>query len=177
MTRKILDIFVEGPAQGKGRHRSSAKLKWVHGKPQAYVTHYACPKSKEYEKTIKSYLIGQKITLSDRPIRVKMTECRAIPKSYPEWKEKLCYLGYYQPTSKPDLDNITKAAWDALNGLIWHDDAQVVENIACKVFERSEGLRIQVMELVESMPVTVNTKKEADQFLASHNTSVDELLA
>ena len=176
MPKKILDIFVEGPARGKGRHRSDPKIKWVHGKPKAYLVNYACPKSKAYEKTIRNYLIGEKITLSQMPISVTMTECRKIPKSYPRWKEKLAYLGYFLPTSIPDLDNITKAAWDALNGLVWVDDAQVVNNVCDKVFERVEGLRLRVEEL-DAMPVTISSKKDADEYLSSLNTSVDELIA
>lgn len=30
------------------------------------------------------------------------------------------------PTSRPDVDNYAKLVLDALNGIAWHDDAQVV---------------------------------------------------
>lgn len=33
--------------------------------------------------------------------------------------------GSVRPTKKPDVDNIVKIVLDALNGLAWHDDAQV----------------------------------------------------
>ena len=31
------------------------------------------------------------------------------------------------PTTKPDLDNLIKAVLDAMNGIIWKDDTQVVD--------------------------------------------------
>ncbi len=35
-------------------------------------------------------------------------------------------------TTKPDADNVAKAICDALNGITWHDDGQVVELLVRK---------------------------------------------
>jgi Holliday junction resolvase RusA-like endonuclease len=37
-------------------------------------------------------------------------------------------------TKKPDIDNLTKAILDALNGIAWNDDAQVAQITAKKVW-------------------------------------------
>lgn len=38
-------------------------------------------------------------------------------------------------TARPDLDNLCKAVMDALKGIAWRDDAQVVELSTQKVYE------------------------------------------
>lgn len=49
------------------------------------------------------------------------------------------------PTTKPDLDNLTKAVWDALNGIIWHDDSNITRTVQEKNYtEGDPGLTIHV---------------------------------
>lgn len=51
------------------------------------------------------------------------------------------------PTCKPDLDNFIKAAKDGLKGIAWHDDSQVVQIFAKKVYSDTPGVKIIVEEL------------------------------
>jgi Holliday junction resolvase RusA-like endonuclease len=50
-------------------------------------------------------------------------------------------------TSKPDLDNLTKLASDALNRIVYQDDAQICELSAQKVYGQSNRLIITVHQL------------------------------
>lgn len=43
------------------------------------------------------------------------------------------------PDSKPDLDNCIKLICDALNGIVWRDDCQVVAIAAGKSWARGDG--------------------------------------
>lgn len=55
------------------------------------------------------------------PVRVTVRVFLPLPKSRPKRMES-------EPcTVKPDADNIAKAVLDALNGIAYEDDAQVVE--------------------------------------------------
>ena len=47
-------------------------------------------------------------------------------------RPRVSATGVVWPTGRPDTDNITKAALDALNGMVVRDDAQVVEIAATK---------------------------------------------
>lgn len=42
-------------------------------------------------------------------------------------------------TPKPDTDNLTKFVKDCLNGLIWHDDAQVYTEFAVKLWTEEDA--------------------------------------
>ena len=43
------------------------------------------------------------------------------------------------PTVKPDLDKLVRAVLDALTGILWRDDAQVVTIIATKRYLKTAG--------------------------------------
>ncbi len=49
-----------------------------------------------------------------------------IPKSASKKKQKEMQSMVLCPTKKPDLDNIVKAVLDALNGIAFYDDSQIV---------------------------------------------------
>lgn len=43
-------------------------------------------------------------------------------------------IGQVVPTVKPDWDNVGKIVCDALNGIAWHDDAQVTQATVRKLY-------------------------------------------
>ena len=50
-----------------------------------------------------------------------------IPKSWPKKRMMAAIQNELYHTSKPDLDNLIKGLKDPLSGLVWVDDAQVIE--------------------------------------------------
>ena len=66
------------------------------------------------------------------------------------------------PWSKPDFDKLTRAACDALTGLVWDDDARVVRAVIEKRFasaKRDIGLYFEVRVL----PATMRELRESQQ--------------
>lgn len=61
------------------------------------------------------------------PLVVSVTLEMDVPASWPASKRFAALAGKIRPTGKPDLDNCVKCILDALNGVLWRDDAQVVE--------------------------------------------------
>jgi Holliday junction resolvase RusA-like endonuclease len=60
------------------------------------------------------------------PVVLGVRVIRSIPVSWSKRKKNQALSGFLRPTSKPDLDNYLKHFKDCANGILWHDDAQVV---------------------------------------------------
>lgn len=61
------------------------------------------------------------------PIELLVVFLLPVPASWPAWKRAAALAGQVVPTTKPDWDNLGKGVSDALNGIAWTDDAQVVD--------------------------------------------------
>lgn len=48
------------------------------------------------------------------------------------------------PTVKPDVTKIIRSTEDSLSGVIWRDDALIVEQYGCKRYGDSPGVRIVI---------------------------------
>ena len=53
------------------------------------------------------------------------------------------------PSRKPDADKLLRATLDALTGICWHDDAQVVEVVAAKRYGAPESVEVTVQVMGE----------------------------
>lgn len=51
------------------------------------------------------------------------------------------------PTTRPDITKLLRAVEDALTGIVWRDDAQVVEQVARKVYGEPARCEIAVTPL------------------------------
>lgn len=61
------------------------------------------------------------------PISLTVLVYRSIPKGFSKAKRLAAMCGRIRPTTKPDLKNILAGVEDALKGIIWRDDSQVVD--------------------------------------------------
>lgn len=114
-----------------------------------YVRVYDPIKTANYKKELR--LIGAKFAKDmlnfdeKAPIRLEVTFYRQEPKAMPKWQKMLVKAQRWFPVTKPDLSNYIKAFEDGLNGILWHDDNQIVDIEAKK---RYGVPRIEV-ELIE----------------------------
>lgn len=83
----------------------------------------------------------------EKQLEVQITACFEIPKSYSKKKRELALGGFMRPTVKPDCDNISKNILDALNGLAYPDDKQIVSLIVLKKYTESPYVEIEINEL------------------------------
>jgi Holliday junction resolvase RusA-like endonuclease len=70
----------------------------------------------------------------------------SIPQSYPKKRREACLSGAEKPCKKPDIDNIAKTYLDAMNGVIFVDDTQVIDLHVKKLYSEKSGVDVMVME-------------------------------
>ena len=133
-------ILIEllGQPQGKGRPRFHRIGK--------FVSTYTPAKTRKYEKALAAKaaaaMNGNAMLL--QPLRVSVTAALAVPPSWPHRRRDAALVGARLPTTRPDADNFLKIAMDALNGIVWKDDAQIVEATVCKRYSETPSMTIAV---------------------------------
>lgn len=108
----------------------------VMGAPRPRVTKwgtYMPKKYVEYKEALAECWKSQVGCYYEGAVCVEVRVYRHLPKSRPK------KLLMEQDTFKPDADNIAKGVLDALNGLAWKDDSQVVD-LWVKKYPRSRML-------------------------------------
>lgn len=144
-----VEIVVEmaGKPEGKGRGRARY-VQPKDGRP-GFTTVYTPANTRKYEGNLKyaaQQVMAGRAPL-DGPLRVTITSHMPVPKSWSKQKRSLALSGLVRPTGKPDWDNLAKAAGDSFNEVVWHDDSQIVEGAAIKVYSERPSLHIIVMQL------------------------------
>ena len=88
--------------------------------------------------------------LLDGPLYVSMTFWQLRPKSH-SYTGKRAYLlrddAPQFPTGKPDVLKLARAVEDALTGVIWRDDAQIVAELIRKEYGQVPGVNITIQRM------------------------------
>ena len=134
----MITFCVPGQPQGKGRARSTKSGR-----------HYTPAKTVAYERLIAQCAAE---AMGDWQVITGPAECHVIavfgvPASWSKKRREAALQWVDYPTVKPDGDNIAKAVKDALNGLVWIDDSQVVDLRVKKVYGSWPRLDVTVGEL------------------------------
>lgn len=133
-----MEFFVSGKPQGKARPRFSRRSGHT----------YTPQKTVDYESRIREAFLeagGEKLERNCY-VSVSVTAYFPIPQSWPKIKRAWAEERIIEPGVKPDADNILKAVLDALNGVAYEDDSQVILVKVWKTYSTTPGLRITVGE-------------------------------
>lgn len=82
------------------------------------------------------------------PVVLDIHAFMPIAKSWPSWKRTAAAQRRIYPTSTPDWDNLGKLVSDALNGVVWVDDAQVVSAAVHKDYCTHPRIEVEVAVIV-----------------------------
>lgn len=135
---------VLGVPVGKGRPKFST----VNGHAVAYTP----AKTANYETLVRlSYQQKYAGCIFEKnvPLMADITALFPIPKSASKKLQAKMLSGAVRPTKKPDCDNIIKAVLDALNGVAYYDDSQVVKICIRKRYDTNPRTIIEIIELKE----------------------------
>lgn len=121
----MITITIPGEMRGKGRPRFSVRG----GHARAYTD----AKTANAETWIKACAVSQAgLKPLDTAVSLDMAITVEVPASWSRKKREKALAGEIWPTGKPDIDNSCKLVADALNGIVWKDDKQIVRLVASK---------------------------------------------
>lgn len=83
----------------------------------------------------------------DAMLSVRIFAYLSIPKSVSEKKRTAMLEGLIRPTKKPDHDNIGKIVCDALNGIAYRDDAQIVDSLVRKFYSDKPCVLVEISDI------------------------------
>jgi Holliday junction resolvase RusA-like endonuclease len=138
-------FLVPGVAVGKGR----AKV----GRAGPFVRMYTPKKTKDYEGTVAWYArtaMGSRPPITG-PCAVMLSVSVRVPTSWSKAEQRAALAGDLWPTGKPDIDNTVKALFDAMNGIVWVDDAQACVISAHKRYMPEPGVLVHVVPLGQAL--------------------------
>ena len=132
---------VPGEPQGKGRARI--------GKAGKHARMFTPAKTVAYESLIA--LAAQQAMagapLITGPVMLTVQMFHPIRPSWSKKKQADALANIVRPTIKCDADNCMKAVCDALNGVAWKDDVQVVDAMISKRFSETPRVIVSIIPL------------------------------
>ena len=135
---KNIRFTVPGKPQGKARART------VRNKYTGKVHSFTPEKTQSYEDLIRwCFRDADGEYIGNKMIDLYVAAYFPIPKSFSKAKRQAIIDVLLFPTTKPDCDNILKVVLDALNGVAYHDDKQVV-SVKCDKFYTEAEPRIEI---------------------------------
>lgn len=134
-------FVVPGEPIGKGRPRI--------GKVGNHARMFTPAKTANYEGLIAhaghQAMAGRE--LIEGPVMVELHIALSIPQSMSKKRKAQAIAGDLFPTKKPDMDNVIKAIYDGLNGVVWKDDVQVVDAHVRKRYGETPGVKVRIVPL------------------------------
>jgi len=135
MVNNRINLTIPGKPMGKQR-------------PKFWNGHAATPtKTVNYETLVKELYIANKLPMLEGAIMANISIYYDIPKSTSKKKKALMLDWEIYPTKKPDIDNILKIIFDALNGIAYKDDSQII-NVSCeKKYDENARVIVNLYEV------------------------------
>ena len=137
----MVTFEVPGDPHGKGRPKFARRGN--------FVQTYTDKKTTSYEDLVRFHANIAMVDLAplESAVAVYIYIKLAVPKSYSKKRSEACLSGLERPTKKPDWDNVAKSICDAMNGIVYIDDTQIVDAHVTKVYAANAGVDVGVKEI------------------------------
>jgi Holliday junction resolvase RusA-like endonuclease len=142
----MITFTVPGQPQGKGRPRV--------GKVGGHARMFTPEKTASYEGLIAH---SARVAMDGRPLLEGAAACNVfidcqVPASWSGKRQRAALAGEVLPTAKPDADNVVKAVFDGINGVVWRDDVLCVDVRVRKRYSATPCVRVEVWALERPVP-------------------------
>ena len=148
-----ITLTILGEPMGKQRPRATTINGFVKTYTPKETTYYESKVVYEYKQRYENMAFEP-----HRQLKAVILAYYSIPKSHYKFYKKtnsveldkqgqLMLRGFIRPTKKPDTDNIAKLCLDALNGIAYPDDSQIVELVVEKWYAKEPKVEIAIWEL------------------------------
>lgn len=139
--QSAIAFVIPGTPVGKGRPKFARR--------GAFVTTYTPEKTASYENLVKvkaeEAMRGR--TIIDGAVAVQICLFVTPPASWSLKKQRAALEHVTMPTSKPDVDNVIKGVFDAMNEIVFRDDKQVVDLSVQKRYAETARAFVKVTAL------------------------------
>jgi Holliday junction resolvase RusA-like endonuclease len=122
------------------------------GKARPRVTKWGTHNTEKtilYENLVKVCYQEQCKEYTEKPLCVHMYIFYGVPKSTPKKNIRPMLGGEIRPCKKPDIDNVAKIVLDALNGIAYKDDTQVVSLHIGKFYGEIARVEVEITEVCD----------------------------
>lgn len=137
----MIDFTIPGQPVAKGRPKFARRGN--------HVTAYTPEKTQSYENLVK--LAASQAMAGGQPyvgpVQLDVYLGMQIPASWSKLRQRSASNGRIAATKKPDADNVLKAIKDGCNGIVWRDDAQVVQLSVRKCYDLTPRAIVCIREL------------------------------
>lgn len=139
-----VSFTVPGEPIGKGRPRATTRA--------GHAALYTPKKTANYESLIAH--AAHQAMAGAAPVefacQVQLSITVGVPASWSKKKQAAALAGQVLPTKKPDTDNVVKAVFDGMNGVVWRDDVQAVDLFVRKRYGAAPCVFVRVSQCGEA---------------------------
>lgn len=130
----VVYFIIDGPVIPKGRPRFTRV-----GKA------YTPKRTHDYEKKVKDAYLSEYpsgMAFETEPLEMILNVYMAVPKSFSKKKRDHMICFEYPTLHKGDADNFLKSVADALNGVAYTDDCQIVSAVVNKIWSETDKAEV-----------------------------------
>jgi Holliday junction resolvase RusA-like endonuclease len=115
----------------------------------SFVVNYLPAKSRNEQAVIRDFaqVAMQGRAPCEGAVELRVVLWLPVPLSWSKKKQEQALGGVILPTGKPDFDNLVKQLCDALKGIVWRDDAQVVDAFIWKRYSSKPEMVAEIRPL------------------------------
>ena len=142
----MIDFVIMGEPVAKARARTVTKDR--NGNVLPFARTYTPKKTADAEYDFKLQSLYYKpIEPFACAISLELKIYRSMPKSLSKHNQELAEAGIFRPVTKPDNSNYCKLCEDAMNGIFWKDDSQVVDLFVYKFYSKNPRIEVHLKTL------------------------------